>query len=74
MIINDNPGAALSWDMQGGGNNLSESGGFFPIVAFLGMALVLVFLVNHMYRSKQKPRRKKPRLRRLQVTGKVAGV
>ena len=48
----------------------------FPTIAFLGMALVLVFLLNFFYKSKHKPtRRKKPRLRRTLFFGtKVPGV
>ena len=56
-----------------------ETPGVFPIMAFMGMVLVLVFIVNHMYNRKSKPRRKRPRLKRMQIqhsqsTIKVPGV
>ncbi len=73
----DGAGAASSWDQHHAAGQLhlpGDSGSYFPYIAFLGTAGVLVFLVNHMYRSKQKPRRKKARPRRGPVTPKVAGV
>ena len=66
--IRDQPGSDQSdWDVIASTNSrLSDHMPVFPTIAFLGMALVLVFLVNHLYKSKSKPRRKKPRLRRYQ--------
>ena len=60
-------GAAADWDVISNTNSrLSDHTPVFPTIAFLGMALVLVFIINHLYKSKAKPRRKKPRLRKMQ--------
>ncbi len=70
-------GGLPSWDVVPGSNKHSyQAAPVFPTIAFLGMALVLVFIVNHVYKAKNKPRRKKPRLRKLQFLnyGKMPGV
>lgn len=79
--IRDTPGERSSeWEavpVSKRKTHLYESAPVFPTVAFLGMALVLVFLVNHLYKSKNKPRRKKQRTRKLPPTifgFKVPGV
>ena len=63
--IRDTPGDRSSeWEavpVSKRKTHLYESAPVFPTIAFLGMALVLVFLVNHLYKSKNKPRRKKQR-------------
>lgn len=42
-----------------------DSSTVFPALAFLGTALVVLFLVNQYYRGKSKPKRKRPRLKKL---------
>lgn len=51
-----------------------ETGPVFPTVAFLGMALVLVFILKQVYKNKR--RRKRPRLRKTPTIAltKVPGV
>ncbi|KAK2147562.1 hypothetical protein LSH36_547g03036 [Paralvinella palmiformis] len=51
-----------------------ETGPVFPTVAFLGMALVLVFILKQVYKNKR--RRKRPRLRKtpIMALSKVPGV
>lgn len=33
----------------------------FPIIAFLGMALVVLFMLNQYYKGRSKPKHKRPR-------------
>ena len=42
-----------------------DSSTVFPVLAFLGMALVVLFMVNQYYRGKSKPKRKRPRMKKL---------
>lgn len=43
-----------------------DPGPVYPTVAFLGMAVVLVFVVRHVYNHRHRPRRKRlPRIRRM---------
>ena len=47
----------------------------FPTLAFLGMALVLVFILNHIYRTKGRHRKhRRPRIKRLPATARMSGV
>ena len=74
--IQDSPGKD-EWDISPNTNSrLYGNTPVFPTIAFLGMALVLVFLVNILYKNKSKPRRKKTRRRFTNVTFgvKVPGV
>ena len=75
--IRDAPGG-LNYDVvPGAGSHLYESTPVFPTIAFLGMALVLVFIFNYIYKNKTKPRRKGPRLRkmtRIAIGGKYPSV
>ena len=73
--IRDTPlGGAGSADMMGVSGRLYDSTPVFPTIAFLGMALVLVFLINHFYKNKHKPRRKKVRLKKLPSVSTYGGV
>lgn len=38
---------------------------FPPSIAFLGLVLCIVFFINYFYKNRSKPRRKKPRLKRI---------
>ena len=59
--IRDEP-SSEEWDAIPNTNSrLYGNSPVFPTIAFLGMALVLVFLVNILYKSKHKPRRRRPR-------------
>jgi len=49
-----------SVDSSKGGGEL-DSWSVFPVLAFLGTALVLLFMVNQYYKTRSKPRRKKQR-------------
>ena len=52
--------------VQGGGPNQDiDSNNVFPVLAFIGTGLVLLFLLNQYYRGRSKPRRKRPRLKRI---------
>lgn len=63
------PDANNDWDVISSTNSrLSDHTPVFPTIAFLGMAFVLVFLLNIVYKNKNKPRRKKPRLRKIAPT------
>ena len=48
----------------------------FPVLAFLAVVLVLFFLLNQLYKIRGKPRRKRPRLKKIHhmVYGKVPSV
>ncbi|KAJ8303462.1 hypothetical protein KUTeg_019858 [Tegillarca granosa] len=41
-----------------------DSASVFPVVAFVGTGLVLLFLLNQYYKSKSKPKRKRPRIKK----------
>lgn len=58
-------GPAANWEMMGSNGRLYDTTPVFPTIAFLGMALVLVFLINHFYKGKHKPRRKRMRLKKV---------
>lgn len=47
-----------------------------PVFALLGILLVLVFMLCHWYKSKNRPRRRRPKLRRLlnAVVGRIPNV
>lgn len=68
----------VPWDAAPGTQTVTpDTSGFFPAMAFIGMLLVLIFFLNHMYKCRTKPKRKKPpRLRRIQqsVYTRVPGV
>ncbi|KAL4234848.1 Membrane-bound transcription factor site-1 protease [Mactra antiquata] len=38
----------------------------FPVLAFLGTALVVLFMLNMYYKGKSKPKRKRPRMKKFQ--------
>ncbi|KAK3086362.1 hypothetical protein FSP39_017399 [Pinctada imbricata] len=42
-----------------------DSNNFFPVLAFLATGLVLLFILNQYYRTRSKPKRKRPRLKKL---------
>lgn len=39
--------------------------GMYPVLAFVGTGLVLLFLLNQYYKGKAKPKKKKPRVKRV---------
>ncbi|XP_052230878.1 membrane-bound transcription factor site-1 protease-like [Dreissena polymorpha] len=41
----------------------TERASVFPALAFLGAALVLLFMLNQLYKKRTKPKRKRPRLK-----------
>lgn len=45
----------------------------FPALAFLGTALVVLFLLNQYYRGRSKPRRKRPRVKKFTGSGMMYG-
>lgn len=53
-----------------------DTGTVFPALAFLSTALVLLFLFNQYYKGRSKPKRRRPRLRKLHqmLYGKMPGV
>ncbi|XP_056009187.1 membrane-bound transcription factor site-1 protease-like isoform X2 [Ostrea edulis] len=52
--------------IQGGGVMQDiDSNSVFPVLAFIGTGLVLLFLLNQYYRGRSKPRRKRPRLKKI---------
>lgn len=55
-----------AWDLLPNTNSRMYGGTpvVFPTIAFLGMAIVLVYLVRIIYKNKTKPRRRRPKLRR----------
>lgn len=38
--------------------------GMYPVIAFVGTGLVLLFLLNQYYKGKAKPKKKRPRVKR----------
>ena len=73
--IQEQPG--FNWETMPGGlpAQARDATPIFPVIAFIGTMLVLLFLINHMYKAQTKPRRKKPRLKKLYNTGgRVPGV
>ncbi|XP_013391143.1 membrane-bound transcription factor site-1 protease-like [Lingula anatina] len=72
--IRDSP--AGTWEKLKASNPRTPDGAtVYPYLAFMGTALVLLFVVNHMYKNKTRPRRKKPpRLRKMLFGGRVPGV
>lgn len=73
--IQDAPGGRLfNWNPAAGGSQLDgvpssygdiyNNAPVFPTIAFLGMALVLVYFLTNVYKCRNKPRRKKPRMRK----------
>ncbi|XP_041376922.1 membrane-bound transcription factor site-1 protease-like [Gigantopelta aegis] len=63
--INDKPGSMLNFQFKGS-QLVQDSSNFFPVIAFIGTGLVLLFLVNQYYRGRARPKRKRPKPRRLQ--------
>jgi len=72
--IQESFGGEDSNPVQSGYLDTPETPGVFPIMAFMGMVLVLVFFVNQLYKSKSKPRRKRPRLKRMQIHQPPQGI
>ncbi|XP_062580342.1 membrane-bound transcription factor site-1 protease-like [Saccostrea cucullata] len=62
----ENFGNGAAPHIQGGGGAMQDidSNSVFPVLAFIGTGLVLLFLLNQYYRGRSKPRRKKPRLKK----------
>lgn len=61
--IKDRPGYPA--DAQISGPQLvQDHSNFFPVLAFLGTGLVILFLLNQYYRSKSRPKRKRPKMRK----------
>ncbi|ELU06208.1 hypothetical protein CAPTEDRAFT_212225 [Capitella teleta] len=58
-------GSGANWELMGSSGRLYDSTPVFPTIAFLGMALVLVFIINHIYKGKHRPRRKRGRLKKM---------
>lgn len=42
-----------------------DSAGVYPVIAFVGTGLVMLFLLNQYYKGKTKPKKKRPRLKKL---------
>lgn len=65
--IRDLPGSLVEQKIYGPLYSHSmDTSTVFPALAFLGTALVVLFLLNHWYKGRTKPRRKRPRLKKLQ--------
>uniref|UniRef100_A0A668TT19 Membrane-bound transcription factor site-1 protease n=1 Tax=Oreochromis aureus TaxID=47969 RepID=A0A668TT19_OREAU len=61
------PGESGAWDIPGGimpGRYNQEVGQTIPVFAFLGAMVVLSFFVVQLTKSKSKPKRRKPRIKR----------
>uniref|UniRef100_A0A6Q2X6K8 Membrane-bound transcription factor site-1 protease n=1 Tax=Esox lucius TaxID=8010 RepID=A0A6Q2X6K8_ESOLU len=61
------PGESGAWDIPGGimpGRYNQEVGQTIPMFAFLGAMVVLSFFVVQLTKSKSKPKRRKPRVKR----------
>uniref|UniRef100_A0A8C8I5U9 Membrane-bound transcription factor site-1 protease n=1 Tax=Oncorhynchus tshawytscha TaxID=74940 RepID=A0A8C8I5U9_ONCTS len=61
------PGESGAWDIPGGimpGRYNQEVGQTIPMFAFLGAMVVLSFFVVQLTKSKNKPKRRKPRVKR----------
>ncbi|XP_069113191.1 membrane-bound transcription factor site-1 protease-like [Argopecten irradians] len=53
-----------------------DSNSVFPVVAFVATGLVILFLLNQYYKSRSKPKKRRPRLKKFHqiFTGKVPSV
>lgn len=53
-----------------------DTNNVFPVVAFVATGLVLLFLLNQYYKSRSKPKKRRPRLKKFHqlFTGKVPSV
>ena len=62
--IREAPGRAQDTGQPGARSLAQDVDGstVFPALAFLGTALVVLFLLNQYYKGKSKPRRKRPRI------------
>ncbi|MGH0172896.1 UNVERIFIED_CONTAM: hypothetical protein FKN15_064358 [Acipenser sinensis] len=63
------PGESGAWDIPGGimpGRYNQDVGQTIPVFAFLGAMVVLAFFVVQITKSKNKPKRRKPRVKRPQ--------
>ncbi|ELT90538.1 hypothetical protein CAPTEDRAFT_207115 [Capitella teleta] len=58
-------GSGANWELMGSSGRLYDSTPMFSTIAFLGMALVLVYIINHIYKGKHRPRRKRGRLKKM---------
>uniref|UniRef100_A0A3P8W639 Membrane-bound transcription factor site-1 protease n=1 Tax=Cynoglossus semilaevis TaxID=244447 RepID=A0A3P8W639_CYNSE len=61
------PGESGAWDIPGGimpGHYNQEVGQTIPVFAFLGAMVVLSFFVVQLTKAKNKPKRRKPRVKR----------
>uniref|UniRef100_A0A8C4SAC7 Membrane-bound transcription factor peptidase, site 1 n=1 Tax=Erpetoichthys calabaricus TaxID=27687 RepID=A0A8C4SAC7_ERPCA len=61
------PGESGAWDIPGGimpGRYNQDVGQTIPVFAFLGAMVVLAFFVVQITKSKNKPKRRKPRVKR----------
>ena len=52
-------------DQISGPTFVQDRSSVFPVLAFLGTGLVVLFLFNQYYRTRSRPRRKRPRARKL---------
>ena len=65
--IKDNPGILKEENESGLGYPQDvDKSAVFPAVAFIGMLLVLLFLLNQYYKGRSKPKRKRSRMKKLQ--------
>ena len=46
-------------------HNSMDGAGVYPVLAFVGTGLVLLFLLNQYYKGRAKPKKKRPRLKKL---------
>lgn len=71
-------GAEPGWErIPGEHPHISDATSYFPVIAFLGMAFVLIFLVNHVYNKKKNRPKKARRVKRKHrslFSGKMPGV
>ncbi|XP_074645435.1 membrane-bound transcription factor site-1 protease-like [Tubulanus polymorphus] len=77
--ILENPGNPPLDKVPGPIFNLQNKLTMFPVLAFLAMCFVLLFFFNQLCKGKTKPRRRKPRLKRIHhvtyhTTGKIPSV
>lgn len=61
--IKDRPGYPADAQISGP-QLIQDHSNFFPVLAFLGTGLVILFLLNQYYRSKSRPKRKRPKMRK----------
>jgi membrane-bound transcription factor site-1 protease len=77
--IQDNPAMNAGWEKVPGsqGINFQDHLTMFPILAFVAMVLVLGFFLSQLNKGKSKPKRRRPRLRKIQritYTSNMPGV